>query len=145
MDKPQGALVAKVLPDSPASKAGFEVGDIVLKFDGHAVDRSSKLPPIVGGTPVGTDVPVIISRNGKTVELTVRTAELPEVDAVQAALSGKPGTAKAGSLGITVADLSPEQRKESDAPAHGVGVGQERPRRRPVRPASDVVVPNYCG
>jgi serine protease Do len=120
MDKPQGALVAKVLPDSPASKAGFEVGDIVLEFDGHAVDRSSKLPPIVGATPVGTDVPVIISRNGETVQLMVRTVELPEADEVQAALRERPGTAKADSLGITVADLSPEQRKESDAPAHGV-------------------------
>jgi serine protease Do len=120
MDKPQGALVAKVLADSPASKAGFEVGDIVLEFDGHAVTHSSKLPPIVGSTPVGTDVPVVISRNGKTVKLVVRTAELPEAQDVQAALSDQPGTAKAGSLGITVADLSPEQRKETDAPAHGV-------------------------
>ena len=124
MDKPQGALVAKVLPDSPASKAGFEVGDIVLEFDGHEVDHSSNLPPIVGATPIGTDAAVVISRNGKIVELVVRTSQLPEAEEVQSALSGQPETANAGSLGITVADLTPEQRKDSDAPAHGVIVTQ---------------------
>ena len=124
MDKPEGALVAKVLPDSPASKAGFEVGDIVLEFNGQAVDRSSKLPPIVGATPIGMDAPVVISRNGKIVRLMVRTSELPEAEDVQAAVNGKPGIATAGPLGITVADLTPEQRKENDAPAHGVIVAQ---------------------
>ena len=53
-------------------------------------------------------------------KLTVRTVELPDADEVQAALSDRAGTAKADSLGITVTDLSAEQRKESGAPAHGV-------------------------
>ncbi|MFT5449144.1 MAG: serine protease Do [Gammaproteobacteria bacterium] len=142
MDKPQGALVAKVLPDSPASKAGFEVGDIVLEFDGHPVDRSSRLPPIVGSTRVGTDVPVVVSRNGKTMTLTVRTAELPEADEVQAAMNDRPGTATAGALGLTVADLTAEQRKESDAPAHGVLVTDvaEGPAKKSGVRAGDLVL-----
>ncbi len=127
MAKPQGALVAKVLEDSPAKSAGFEVGDIVLAFDGQDVERSSDLPPIVGSTRVGTDVPVKILRNGKTLELTVRTAELPEEDALRASVGGdKPGTASADKLGITVTDLSPEQRQENDAPEHGVLVTEVR-------------------
>jgi serine protease Do len=120
MAKPQGALVAKVLSDSPASKAGFEVGDIVLSFDGRQVERSSDLPPIVGSTRVGTDVPVTILREGKTRELVVRTAELPEEAAVQASAVDKPGAARADKLGITVADLTAQQREENDAPEHGV-------------------------
>jgi serine protease Do len=120
MAKPQGALVAKVLSDSPASKAGFEVGDIVLFFDGRQVERSSDLPPIVGSTRVGTDVPVTILREGKTRELVVRTAELPEEAAVQASAVDKPGAARADKLGITVADLTAQQREENDAPDHGV-------------------------
>jgi len=126
MDKPQGALVAKVLDDSPASKAGFEVGDIVLSFDGNDVDRSSDLPPIVGSTRVGTDVPVKILRNGKTVRLTVRTAELPEESNLRAAAPDKPGTASDDKLGITVADMSEEQRQENEAPEHGVLVTEVR-------------------
>ena len=142
MEKPQGALVAKVLEDSPASKAGFEVGDIVLAFDGNEVDRSSDLPPIVGSTRVGTDVPVKILRNGTTMELTVRTAELPEEASLRAAAPDKPGTASADKLGITVADMTEEQRKENDAPEHGVLVTEVRdgPAKRAGVRAGDLVL-----
>ncbi|OQW86453.1 MAG: serine peptidase, partial [Thiotrichaceae bacterium IS1] len=40
MEKPQGALVAKVLPKSPAEAAKFKVGDIIIKFDGIEIERS---------------------------------------------------------------------------------------------------------
>jgi serine protease Do len=142
MDKPQGALVAKVLDDSPASKAGFEVGDIVLEFDGQGVDRSSDLPPIVGSTRVGTDVPVKILRNGKTVMLTVRTAELPEEDALRASARDEPGTASTDKLGITVTDMTPEQREEHQAPGHGVLVTEVRdgPAKRAGVRAGDLVL-----
>ena len=126
MAKPQGALVAKVLGDSPASNAGFEVGDIVLTFDGHHVDRSSDLPPIVGSTRVGTDVKVTILREGKTRELVVRTAELPEETSVQASVADEPGTARADRLGVTVADLTAQQRQEHDVKDHGVLVTEVR-------------------
>ena len=45
LEKPGGALIAKVVPDSPAEGAGFEVGDVVLSFNEHEVTRSSDLPP----------------------------------------------------------------------------------------------------
>jgi len=45
MTKPAGALISKVLPDSPAKKGGIKAGDIVVEFGGSAVDRSSDLPP----------------------------------------------------------------------------------------------------
>jgi serine protease Do len=142
MDKPQGALVAKVLEDSPASKAGFEVGDIVLSFDGQEVDRSSDLPPIVGSTEVGTDVPVRVLRNGKTVEFTVRTAELPEDDALKLAGADKPGTASAAVLGLVVSDMSAEQRSELQAPDHGVLITevQDGPAKQAGVRAGDVVL-----
>ena len=92
MRKPAGALVAKVLPDSPASEAGFEVGDIVLEFNGRGVSRSSDLPPIVGQTPVGTRVPVRILRNGESKTLYVKTAELPGEEELQATAPARPGT-----------------------------------------------------
>ena len=143
MDKPRGALVAKVLDDSPAAEAGFQVGDIVLSFDGRTVNRSSDLPPIVGSTQVGSRVPVQVLREGKTLELTVRTAELPEEETLRA--SGKPpepGTAKANSLGVTVADLSDEKRKELDAPEHGVLVTEvsDGPAKRAGIRAGDLIL-----
>jgi serine protease Do len=142
MAMPQGALVAKVLDDSPASRAGFEVGDIVLSFDGHEVDRSSDLPPIVGSTRVGTDVPVKILREGKTRELVVRTAELPEEATAQASAIETPGSARADKLGITVSDLSAQQREENDAPEHGVLVTEVRdgPAKQAGVRAGDIVL-----
>jgi len=62
MKKPHGALVAKVLSDSPAEKAGFKVGDVIVSFNGDKIDVSSDLPPMVGSTKVGKSVPVKASR-----------------------------------------------------------------------------------
>ena len=73
MAKPEGALVAKVLDGSPAERAGFEVGDILLSFDEHSIERSSDLPPIVGRTRVGREVAVEILRGGQSMILKVTT------------------------------------------------------------------------
>lgn len=129
MSKPQGALVARVLPDSPAEKAGFNVGDIVLEFDGKPVNRSSDLPPIVGRTRVGKAVPVEILREGESMQLRVRTAELPEEpERIAAASSGNTGPDKASSsrLGISVSNPTDQQRETHELKDHGVMVSEVR-------------------
>jgi serine protease Do len=117
MDKPRGALVAKVLDDSPAEKAGLEVGDVITRFNGEPVVRSSNLPPLVGISPVGKKVRVEILRKGKTKILKVKLGELPEDD-VQVA--GEPRTANETRLSITVMDLTAEQRKKLEIKDGGV-------------------------
>jgi serine protease Do len=119
MSKPRGALVAKVLPDSPAEKAGFQVGDVVIKFDGKKIVRSSNLPPVVGMTPVGKNVKVEILRNGKSKKLTVNLGELPEDDA-KLALAPSPKAASDNKLNIVVTDLTAEQRKGLEIKENGV-------------------------
>ncbi len=120
MEKPEGALIAKVLPDSPAEGAGFEVGDVVLTFNEHGVNRSSDLPPIVGRTRVGTRVPVEVLRNGKSQTLYVVTAELPEEQVVKQAAVEEPETAEDNKLGLAVTDLTAEQREQMEFKDHGV-------------------------
>ncbi|MDH3413865.1 MAG: DegQ family serine endoprotease [Gammaproteobacteria bacterium] len=127
MGKPEGALIAKVLPESPAEKAGFQVGDIVLEFGGRYVNRSSELPPIVGSTQVGERVPVRILREGKSKTLTVLIAELPEEDELKLATSEQEGGAKADKLGLTVIDLTSEQREKQDVKENGVLVENVSP------------------
>ena len=122
MSKPQGALIAKVLPDSPAEEAGFEVGDVVLAFDGKRVNRSSDLPPIVGRTKVGRRVPVEILRNGDSMTLTVRTAELPEEPARVAAAPVRRGEATSSRLGVTVSNPTEERRGTEEIGDHGLVV-----------------------
>ncbi|WP_455366161.1 DegQ family serine endoprotease [Kaarinaea lacus] len=119
MDKPRGALVAKVLPDSPAEKAGFQVGDVVIRFDGKNIVRSSNLPPVVGMTEVGKNVKVEILRNGKKKNLTVNLGELPDEDAtIASAPQSKP--AEDNKLNIVVTDLNAEQRKNLEIKENGV-------------------------
>ena len=126
MARPRGALIAKLLDGSPAEKAGFEVGDIVLSFNEHPIERSSDLPPIVGRTRVGREVPVEILRNGESTVLRVTTEELPDEDALKiaATVDTPPEGTKADRLGLTVRNLSDEERASLDDTDHGVLVSK---------------------
>ncbi len=142
MGRPQGALVAKVLPDSPAEQAGFEVGDIVLRFDGKAVKHSSDLPPIVGSTSVGRAVPVEILRKGDSQTLRVTIAELPGEEELELASAIRPGTATDRRLGMSVKDLTQEQRQKLQIEDYGVmvsDVGQGAAARAGIR-RGDVIL-----
>lgn len=78
MAKPKGALVAEVMPDTPASKAGLKAGDIIVSLNGHEILRSGNLPPLVGMTPVGQQVMIGILRQGKEMSLPVKIEALPD-------------------------------------------------------------------
>ena len=132
MDKPEGALVAEVLDDSPAKAAGFKQGDIIINFNDVHVNRSSDLPPIVGSTDVGTAVPVDIIRGGKSMVLNVTIAELPPEDEIQLA-RGMGGKSDSNKLGLTVSDLEPNQRDTLDIEEGGVLV--EEVKEGPARDA----------
>ncbi len=66
----RGVEVMNVTEDSPASKAGFKDGDVVLEYNGQKVEGSEQLARLVRETPVGRQVRVLISRNGATMTLT---------------------------------------------------------------------------
>lgn len=120
MKRPHGALIAKVIPDSPAEKAGFEVGDIVTEFNDAEIRFSSDLPPMVGISRIGKKLPVKIMRRGKEVTLKVVIAELPENDNNPLASAGTTPSVQVNSLNIQVEDLTDEQREELEIEDHGV-------------------------
>ncbi|WP_296871267.1 DegQ family serine endoprotease [Tibeticola sp.] len=116
LPKPQGALVRAVEAGSPADKAGIEAGDIILRFDGRAIDRASDLPRLVGATRPGTRSSVTVFRRGANKELTVVVAELePDKPAAKKG-PAKPEKPKSGAvlqgLGLSLSDLTDAQRKE---------------------------------
>lgn len=142
MKRPHGALIAKVLPGSPAEQAGFEVGDIVVKYDGDEISFSSDLPPLVGNSKIGDKVPVEIIRKGKNKVLQVQISELPEEDELKIASSGNGSTVKSNAMNITVKDLTDEQRKQLEIEDHGVlveSVGEGPARNTGVR-SGDVIL-----
>jgi len=114
MAKPIGALVAKVLPDSPAARAGFQVGDIVLEYNGREVGSSSALPPMVGSSQLGKKAKVKIIRNGKTMHLKVVISELPSEDELAQSDAGEQGIVKIKRVAMMVSDLSDEDRRQLD-------------------------------
>ena len=120
MDKPRGALVSKVLPDSPADKAGLEPGDIIVKFSDHEVETSADLPPVVGRTPVGESTPVKVIRGGKTKELRVTIGELPSDDEPTIAKADESSGPENKRLNITVVALNANQRKQLELNDYGV-------------------------
>jgi len=121
MEKPQGALVAKVLPKSPAEAAKFKVGDIIIKFDGKEIERSVDLPPIVGNTKVNTTVTTTVIRNGKQETLEVTIAELPSEDDIAAVSKGGNKATTDERLGLSVRDLNEKERSSSaNLPEGGV-------------------------
>ena len=123
MDHPHGALIAKVLPDSPASEAGFEVGDVIVDFNGREVSFSSDLPPMVGNTETGNSVPVKIIRRGEKRTLSVRIAELPEENILAGDNmddSHTPEQSKPNSLNIVVANPTETQRSTLKLDEYGV-------------------------
>ena len=66
LQEPKGALVAKVSPDSPAATAGIQPSDVILKFDGQAIDNMRSLPRAVAATAIGKSVPVELMRKGQS-------------------------------------------------------------------------------
>ncbi len=112
---PRGALVQGVEKDGPADKAGVEAGDIILRVDGKAVDRSGDLPRIVGGTKPGAKSTLQVFRRGETRELAVTVAEF-EPDPTPRRAAATPGSGpQAGTrsaLGLTVSDLPEAAKRE---------------------------------
>ncbi len=117
LDRPRGVLVSEVVKDSPAERAGLKRGDVILSFDGQAIDERNDLPKVVANARVGKSVKVVVFREGKEKELTVEVGKLADDDAEGASA----GTAS-GDLGLTVAPLTPElaRRYELDEKARGV-------------------------
>lgn len=119
MDKPYGALVSKVIPDSPSEKAGLQIGDVIVEFDGHEINTSGELPPIVGMTKIGEQIKVRIIREGRKKTVKVVIGLLPDEMALTSAVEHEKEVNK---LGIVVSDLTAEQRKRLEIPMHGVFV-----------------------
>lgn len=108
LGKPEGALVAEVEPGSPADKAGVQVSDIILRFNGRSVERSIDLPRMVGATRPGTKATLTLWRKGATRDVTVVVGELPAEKTAAAPIPEK----KVNRAGLVVSELTAEQRRQ---------------------------------
>lgn len=123
LDRPRGALVASVEPDSPADKAGIEAGDIILEFDGKEIEKVSDLPRLVGSTKPDTKTTITVFRRGKDRKLDITVGlmkpEETKASARSSGSSGEPSELPSGAvqaLGLTVANMTDAERREANAP-----------------------------
>lgn len=112
LSKAQGALVQRVEPGGPAEKSGLEAGDIILKFDGTTIEKSSDLPRLVGATKPGARSTVTVWRKGVSKEIQLTVGEL-EPEKTAKSEPKKPQQEQAvNNLGLVVSDLTDAQKKE---------------------------------
>jgi len=102
LDSASGALVADVLPNSPAGKSGFQRGDVITGYDGHKVLENEDLPLMVAETDVGRTVNVDVVRGGKSIVLKVKIEELKDEEAENVTTSDT----EESTLGLTVQELT---------------------------------------
>jgi serine protease Do len=151
----RGALVAEVMPGSPAEKAGIRSGDVVEKFNGARVKNARELHARVGEVNVGSEVKLDLNRAGETITVTARIEEQPAEGQAQVPPPAPPaGPAQNALTGIYVAEIPPGHRAilppnvngvmvaklDAGAPASGVlQVGDviEEINQQPVRSVED--------
>ncbi len=111
LQKAYGALVQRVEPGSPADKAGMEAGDIILRFNGTTIEKSSDLPRLVGRAAPGSRATVTVWRRGAARDLTGTIAEMePEQSP---ATEERKQPAQTNALGLAVSDLTEAQKKSA--------------------------------
>jgi serine protease Do len=111
---PNGALVAKVVPDSAAAQAGIRVGDVILKLNGASILDAGQLSQRVGVLTPGDKATLEIWRDGKSVSMTATIGSAAKM-ASAGGESGDEASAPA-KLGLSVRPLNPEERREAGVP-----------------------------
>jgi serine protease Do len=107
IDATSGAVVVAVEPGAPAEKAGVQIGDVVLEWNGKKIDDPNELPRLVAAIKPGADATMTVWRNGKRANLRVSVGEVTaEADA-----KAEPQAKETNRLGLAVRELPAAERK----------------------------------
>lgn len=126
LDKPRGALVSRVFPDSPAAGVGVHPGDIILTFNGEKVPSAGALPPMVAQLSPGENVRMTLLRAGEKERFEIEIGVLPD-DLAALGDAGQPPQhneepQRVHSQGLTLEALTAAQRQRLGVSANGVRV-----------------------
>jgi serine protease Do len=125
LNEVRGALVSAVQPDSPASRAGIERGDVIVEFDGRPVSDGNNLRNMVARTQPDSKATLQVVRNGHQQTLTTTLAELPARGAEATEPSGR---SQGGRFGMAVEPVTPNMARQMGlGNATGLVVNQVTP------------------
>lgn len=123
LSSPDGALVADIIPNTPASKAGFERRDVIISYEGQPIRDHEDLPLLVANTAIGTTVKIEVLRAGQRKTLTTTIEELKET-----VVQKEQERPKSDLIGLVVQDMTEEIAKSLNVPdAHGVIINNVMP------------------
>jgi serine protease Do len=115
-ERTEGALVSGVMNNSPAEKAGFKRGDLIIALGSKKIEDSTCLRNLVAATAPGTKVEATIVRNGKERTIAVTLGEYKEKKEVRQT------TTNNVLRGVTVQEITPEAQRKLDLPENATGV-----------------------
>ncbi len=116
MPSSKGALVAGIIDGGPVANGSILAGDVIIRFDGKAVNNVKDLPRVVAESPVGKEVDVVIVRKGKEETVKVTLGRLEDSEQ-QAKKDDQTGQGEDGAvqnvdvLGMTLDTLNDDTRK----------------------------------
>ena len=87
----RGALLGKIVPDSPAAKAGLKENDVVIEINGQHVEGSEQFRRMIREIPAGRTAQLSVWRDGRQQSVAV-TLGKPEVGHARAMVAPAPGT-----------------------------------------------------
>ena len=128
LSKAEGALVADVTKNGPAAKAGLKQGDVILSFNGHAIDKVRDLPLVVAQTPVNEKAKVDVWRNGQNVSLDTTVGQMPDNPKIAQNDNNQSGgdqqaqSQNTTALGLKLAPLNDRLRQRAQVPKNVKGV-----------------------
>ncbi|NWF59909.1 MAG: trypsin-like peptidase domain-containing protein [Fischerella sp.] len=77
VNEDKGVLVVKVMPNSPAAKAGIRAGDVIQKLNGQTVTDASSVQKAVNDNPIGAELRIELRRQGQNLNLAVQSGAFP--------------------------------------------------------------------
>jgi serine protease Do len=121
-----GGVVTQVEPDSPGSKAGLEIGDVITEVDGQKINDAGELQVMIGQKQPGTKVDLTVLRDGESMHLPVTLEALGSHGGESGTPSESTGKAR---WGLGLGNLTPDVRDQLQAPTslHGAVIEQIQP------------------
>ena len=145
LDSPAGAVVTTVERGSPAERAGLKPGDVILAYNGKAIEDANELPRVVAATKPGQQAELEIVRDGKRQRMPVKVGEFKEQVAAAPA-KASPQAPSQTDLGLAVRELTPEERKAAQVDYGLVveDVAEGPAARSPIQPGDVILAVNQA-